>query len=105
MKMSSNCEIIYKRGEFFIRTGTAQIFKSWVHNNTKIIRYTPQFLLNRISTLMDEGEINAAMALWMRVCSSADQAPIRIKKTIFFGILKIAVAAMAIYAFIHTLLQ
>ena len=102
--MSSNCEVLYNRGLYFIQTGTAQAFTTWA-SNTDAVRLVPGHLLKRIGDFINKGDIESASTLWMRVCYLLDNAPIINIRRISSIIFHLAVAAMAIYAFVATFIK
>ena len=101
--MSNSCRTIYIRGKYFIETGTAHTFSTWVKQIDRITRYTRSFLLERISQLISGGERQQAVMLWLRVCERADSAPARFWWSIVSLAWHILISGIAIYAFIDAI--
>ena len=104
-EMSSNCEALYKRGVYFIETGTAQTFTTWAENTEIIKRYAPSHVLRRIGDLINKGDTDSATTLWLKVCEFIEKAPIIGMRKLIFNIVKICIAAMAIYSFFSIVLD
>jgi len=103
-KMSSNCEVLYNRGLYFIQTGTAHTFTTWA-SHTDEIKSVPGHLLKRIGDFISKGDLESASTLWMRVCHLLDNTPTINIRRVSSIIFHLAVAAMAIYAFVATILK
>jgi hypothetical protein len=73
--MSTRCKAIFERGRFFIESGSGKGFSLFLKDGEGFTKYIPLFILNRIGSLIDAGEIDMAVALWLKACESADKAP------------------------------
>jgi len=98
-RMSSNLEVLYNRGLYFIQTGTAQTFTTWAKGTLKG-RGVPHHLLKRIGDFISNGDLEAASTLWMRVCHLVDNTPIINTRRILSIAFKLAIVALAIYVLI-----
>jgi len=103
-KMSVKTRAICERGKFFIETGTAPGFKKFVHYSAKkIAQYVPGIWLGRIEDLINKGDRDGAVLLWVQVCHEADNMPSRRRRLLFFYISYLVIALMALYAFVKSL--
>lgn len=102
--MTARIRTIQERGKFFIETGTAKTFNRFLSCSAhKIIKYVPESVLKRIEDLIKAGDIDSAVALWMKACEMADNEPFRRRKLLFFYISYTLFAVMAVIAFLRTL--
>ena len=101
--MSDNCKTIYMRGKYFIETGTAQTFNTWVQQIDQITRYTRDLLLERVAQLINGEERQQAVMLWLRICERADAAPIRFWWSVASLVWHISITGIAVYAFIDAI--
>ena len=102
--MSIRCKSIFERGRFFIETGTAKAFHLFYQNGTGIIRYIPEFMIKRIMDLINRGDKDSAITLWMKLCMDADRVPIIIKAKLVHHLIHLVIGLMAFYAFIKVIL-
>ena len=102
-RMSQDCRVIYERGKYFIETGTSSTFMNWVVLNTKIVRYTPEFILKRISDFILKDDKESAITLWLLVCQNATLGPKKIVLNILSIIFHVIIAGIAVYSFINIL--
>lgn len=103
-KMSVKTRAICERGKFFIETGTASGFKKFVRGSAKkIAQYVPDIWLGRIEDLINKGDRDGAVLLWVQVCHEADTVPSRRRRILIFYISYFAIGLMALYAFLKTL--
>lgn len=94
---------MFERGRFFIETGTARSFQLFYENGSGLIRYIPEFMVSRIIDLINRGEIDTAVTLWMKLCMDADRAPIVIKTKVFHCAVHLIIGVMALYAFLKVI--
>lgn len=102
-KMSVDTRTICERGKFFIETGTADTFNKFLQFSDihiRIHRDIPQAFLDRIEELIDSGDRDRAVILWVKACQVADVKPIHRRRALWFLISYLFVAGMAIYAFL-----
>jgi hypothetical protein len=102
--MSARAKTLYERGRFFIESGGAPSFRSFI-NMLKfdiIGRYMPDIVIKRIVDLINTGDTDRAVTLWMRVCAEADSMPSRTRKVALFYLSYAVIAIMALYAFVNT---
>lgn len=103
-EMSTRTKVICERGKFFIETGTGQTFKKFLRNSSgQLYNYIPGVLMQRIADLINIGDRDSAITLWMKVCVDADAAPHKIRKIFLFYLSYIIIWFMALYAFIRTI--
>ncbi len=103
--MSNHSKVLCERGKFFIETGTANTFKKWIQKTGGATRYIRPLLISRIASLINTGERDNALILWTKCIEDADAVPSRVRRVLFFYASFLVVAAMATYAFLHTLLN
>lgn len=102
--MSVKTRVICERGKFFIETGTARSFKNFLQNSARNIRrYIPASVLKRIEDLINSGDKETAVTLWIKACEVADSEPIRRRKIAIFYISYIIIGIMATIALLRTL--
>jgi len=102
--MSAATEVICNRGRFFIETGSSYQFKQFLSRSAeKIVRAVPEVLLKRIEDLINQGNRDDAVTLWIKVCAVADELPARRRRVIFFYISYFVIGATAVIALIRTL--
>jgi len=94
---------VFERGRFFIETGTARSFQLFYENGSGLIRYIPEFMVSRIIDLINRGEIDTAVTLWMKLCMDADRVPIVVKAKLFHYTIHLIIGAMALYAFLRVI--
>ena len=102
-RMSSECRTLFVRGRYFIETGTAQTFNSWVNCIDRITKYTPILILERITHFIRTEQRQQAILLWMKVCEKAHNAPSRIVCKLIYILINMIIGGMAIYAFIDAI--
>jgi len=103
--MSEECRTLFMRGRYFIETGTAQTFSSWVKLIDKITQNTPPYVIDRIAHLIGLEKREQATLLWMKVCEAANRSTSILMKEILYTLLHIIISGMAIYAFIDAILR
>jgi hypothetical protein len=101
--MSTRCRSVFERGRFFIETGTAKAFQLFYENGTGLVRYIPEFMVSRIVDLINRGEKDTAITLWMKLCMDADRAPVVIKAKLLHHTIHLVIGVMALYAFIRVI--
>jgi len=101
--MSEHCKVIFERGRYFIESGMPHFLNTIFNKEDKIIRYIPEFVFKRIETLTENGDIDSAVGLWLQACKMASGVPLKTIMMITSIVFHVAVAAMAIYAFISIL--
>lgn len=103
-EMSVKTKLICERGKFFIETGTASGFKKFIkHSAPKITRYMSSIWFDRIVDLINKGDIDNAINLWIQVCREADTIPSHRRNVLIFYISYLVIFLMALYAFLSVL--
>lgn len=103
-EMSVKTKIICERGKFFIETGTVSGFKKFIKNSAqKITRYMPSIWFDRIVDLINKGDIDSAVNLWIQVCREADTIPSHRRNALIFYISYLIIFLMSLYAFLRVL--
>jgi len=98
-KMSTDTRAVCERGKFFIETGTAVTFNGFLQSARHIRRKIPHAFLEKIEDLINDGEKDRAITLWIRACQMSDIKTTNRKRTLLFLISYFVVAVMALYAF------
>lgn len=103
--MSKRAKVAFERGKFFIETGTAKTFASWVARSLdrNFVRGMPEAVIYRIGNLINQNNRDDAVTLWMHACRSADVQPMKRKLSMVVGGYLVVVGFMATYAFVRTL--
>ena len=103
-RMSDRCKAIFERGRFFIESGSGKGFSLFLKDGEGIVKYIPFFILKRIETLMDRGDRDTAVTLWLKACEVADKAPMMVfAKSLHLVIHLIEIAVLV--TFLYTLFQ
>lgn len=102
--MSAKTRTICERGKFFIETGTARSFKNFMRDSAlRIAKYIPESVLKRIEDLINSGDKETAITLWMKACEVADLEPSRRRKLLIFYVSYFAIGIIALLALLRTL--
>lgn len=102
--MNTNTKNICERGKFFIETGTASTFKKFVYYSAqKIIQYVPGVWLNRIEDLINSGDRDKAIFLWVKVCCKADSMPSHYRRILVFYTSYFFTILLVLYAILKIL--
>jgi len=89
----------YKRGKFFIETGTAQTFTKFLHLSAENIKNNaPLSLFNEILYLIGRDN-DRAIALWFQACELSNMAYIGRRRFKMFISSYIVIFIMATYTF------
>jgi hypothetical protein len=102
--MSDRCKAIFERGRFFIESGSGKGFSLFLKDGEGIVKYIPFFIFRRIESLMNNGDKDAAVTLWLKACEVADKAPtIVFAKSLHLVIhlIEIAVLVTFLYTLFH----
>jgi hypothetical protein len=102
--MSDRCKAIFERGRFFIESGSGKGFSLFLKDGEGIVKYIPFFIFRRIESLMNNGDKDAAVTLWLKACEVADKAPMIVfakSLHLVIHLIEIAVLVTFLYTLFH----
>ena len=82
MGISTENKLIFKRGCFFIETGTGKQFTTFLKKGSGIVKYISDFKIRQIENLININKRDQATVLWLKECEEANLRPLKIARKV-----------------------
>lgn len=103
-EMSEHYKAIYKRGLFFIETGSSNSFLKFIRHMTEpVFKRKYNLVVTRIVNFINVGDIDNAKLLWEKICTEVDSS--KLSKFLVYILIMwfLVITIMSVYSFFKVL--